>query len=82
LIAIIVTRRGLTPLRKMTESLGRIGPDQLKERIGSTGWPRELQPLAIAVIGGLTMALALSLIVTPTIYAIFTHSKGAADADY
>jgi len=41
-----------------------------------------LQPLAIAVIGGLTMALALSLIVTPTIYAIFTHSKGAADADY
>ena len=48
LIAIIVTRRGLRPLRKMTESLGRIGPDQLKERIGSTGWPRELQPLAIA----------------------------------
>jgi two-component system, OmpR family, heavy metal sensor histidine kinase CusS len=32
----------------MTESLGRIGPDQLKERIGSPGWPRELQPLAIA----------------------------------
>jgi two-component system heavy metal sensor histidine kinase CusS len=48
LIAIIVTRRGLRPLRKMTESLRRIGPDQLKERIGSTGWPRELQPLAIA----------------------------------
>ena len=48
LIAIIVTRRGLRPLRKMTKSLARIGPDQLKERIGSTGWPRELQPLAIA----------------------------------
>jgi len=48
LIAIIVTRRGLRPLREMTESLGRIGPDQLKQRIGSTGWPRELQPLAIA----------------------------------
>jgi two-component system, OmpR family, heavy metal sensor histidine kinase CusS len=48
LIAIIVTRRGLRPLREMTESLSRIGPDQLKERIGSTGWPRELQPLAIA----------------------------------
>jgi len=29
-----------------------------------------LQPLAIAVIGGLTMALGLSLIVTPTVYAI------------
>jgi len=32
----------------MTESLGRIGPDQLKQRIGSTGWPRELQPLVNA----------------------------------
>jgi CzcA family heavy metal efflux pump len=29
-----------------------------------------LQPLAIAVIGGLTMALALSLIVTPSVYAM------------
>jgi two-component system heavy metal sensor histidine kinase CusS len=48
LIAIIVTRRGLLPLRKMTQSLGRIGPDHLKERIGSNGWPNELQPLAIA----------------------------------
>jgi two-component system heavy metal sensor histidine kinase CusS len=48
LIAIIVTQRGLRPLREMTESLGRIGPDQLKQRIGSTGWPRELHPLAIA----------------------------------
>ena len=48
LIAIIVTRRGLRPLREMTQSLGRIGPDHLKERIGSAGWPRELQPLAIA----------------------------------
>jgi len=48
LIAIVVTRGGLRPLRKMTESLHQIGPDQLKQRIGSTGWPRELQPLAIA----------------------------------
>ncbi|HET6977086.1 MAG TPA: efflux RND transporter permease subunit [Pyrinomonadaceae bacterium] len=29
-----------------------------------------LQPLAIGVIGGLTMALGLSLIVTPTVYAM------------
>jgi CzcA family heavy metal efflux pump len=35
-----------------------------------------LQPLAIAVIGGLTVALALSLIVTPTVYAMFAHEKG------
>lgn len=48
LIAIIVARRGLRPLREMTESLERIGPNQLKERIGSGGWPRELQPLASA----------------------------------
>jgi len=46
LIATLVTRRGLRPLRQMTESLQRIGPDQLKERIGSGTWPRELQPLA------------------------------------
>jgi two-component system, OmpR family, heavy metal sensor histidine kinase CusS len=48
LIAIIVTRRGLLPLRQMAQSLERIGPDRLKERIGSAGWPHELQPLAIA----------------------------------
>jgi multidrug efflux pump subunit AcrB len=38
-----------------------------------------LQPLAIAVIGGLTMALALSLIVTPTVYAILSHEKAQED---
>jgi two-component system heavy metal sensor histidine kinase CusS len=48
LIAIIVTRHGLRPLRQMTQSLGRIGPEQLKERIGSKGWPHELQPLVTA----------------------------------
>ena len=48
LIAIIVTRRGLRPLREMTQCLGRIGPNHLKEHIGSAGWPRELQPLTIA----------------------------------
>jgi two-component system heavy metal sensor histidine kinase CusS len=48
LVAIIVTRRGLQPLRLLTQSFGRIGPNHLKERIGSAGWPRELQPLTIA----------------------------------
>ena len=38
-----------------------------------------LQPLAIAVIGGLTMALVLSLIVTPTVYA-FLHGWSAKRA--
>ncbi|HEX5602652.1 MAG TPA: efflux RND transporter permease subunit, partial [Pyrinomonadaceae bacterium] len=32
-----------------------------------------LQPLAIAVIGGLTIALGLSLIVTPTVYAMLSR---------
>jgi CzcA family heavy metal efflux pump len=35
-----------------------------------------LQPLAIAVIGGLTMALGLSLIVTPTVYAMLRTREG------
>ncbi len=48
LIAIIVTRHGLQPLRQMTQSFGRVGPNHLKEHIGSAGWPRELQPLTIA----------------------------------
>jgi two-component system, OmpR family, heavy metal sensor histidine kinase CusS len=47
-IAVIVTKRGLRPLREMTQSVGRIGPTHLNERVASTGWPRELQPLANA----------------------------------
>jgi multidrug efflux pump subunit AcrB len=34
-----------------------------------------LQPLAIAVIGGLTVALGLSLIVTPTVYALMRTNR-------
>ncbi len=34
-----------------------------------------LQPLAIGVIGGLTFALMLSLVVTPTVYAIFVERR-------
>jgi len=41
-----------------------------------------LQPLAIAVIGGLTMALGLSLIVTPAVYAMFARPKGATNDEY
>lgn len=32
-----------------------------------------LQPLAIGVIGGLAVALAFSLIVTPTVFSLFSH---------
>jgi CzcA family heavy metal efflux pump len=38
-----------------------------------------LQPLAIAVIGGLTMALLLSLIVTPTVYAMLRREPRRLD---
>ena len=33
-----------------------------------------LQPLAVAVIGGLAFALILSLIVTPTMYALLKNN--------
>jgi two-component system heavy metal sensor histidine kinase CusS len=47
-IAIAVTKRGLRPLAEMTRSLKRIGPTHLHERVPPAGWPRELQPLALA----------------------------------
>jgi len=47
-IAIAVTKRGLLPLQQMTQSLERIGPHHLDERVAKTTWPRELYPVAIA----------------------------------
>ncbi len=47
-IAVIVTKQGLRPLIQMTRSVQRIGANRLDERVAATGWPRELQPLAIA----------------------------------
>jgi CzcA family heavy metal efflux pump len=35
-----------------------------------------LQPLAIAVIGGLTISMVLSLIVTPAVYFLLTRNRG------
>jgi two-component system, OmpR family, heavy metal sensor histidine kinase CusS len=48
IIAIAVTKRGLWPLQQMTQSLERIDPNHLHERVGKTTWPRELQPVATA----------------------------------
>ncbi len=48
LIAISVSKRGLRPLQAMTESLQRVGPSRLHERVAPGDWPRELQPVAIA----------------------------------
>jgi multidrug efflux pump subunit AcrB len=36
-----------------------------------------LQPLAIAVIGGLTISMVLSLIVTPVVYFLLTRDRAA-----
>jgi two-component system, OmpR family, heavy metal sensor histidine kinase CusS len=47
-IAVIVTKRGLRPLQEMTQSVARVGPTHLKERVTPAEWPRELKPLAIA----------------------------------
>ncbi len=48
IIAWNVTKRGLRPLGEMTRALKRVGPKQLHERVTAVGWPRELQPLALA----------------------------------
>src|SRR5437870_2873295 len=47
-IAVMVTKRGLRPLREMTESVARVGPTHLKERVTPADWSGELKPLAIA----------------------------------
>ena len=48
IIAFTVAKRGLRPLGEMTRALKRVGPKQLHERVTAVGWPRELQPLAVA----------------------------------
>jgi two-component system heavy metal sensor histidine kinase CusS len=47
-IAITVTSRGLRPLHDIAQSVSRISPSRLNERVPQIGWPREIQPLAIA----------------------------------
>ncbi len=34
-----------------------------------------LQPLAIAVIGGLTISMVLSLVITPLVYYLLTRNR-------
>jgi multidrug efflux pump subunit AcrB len=36
-----------------------------------------LQPLAIAVIGGLSISIVLSLVVTPVVYFFLTNNTGS-----
>jgi CzcA family heavy metal efflux pump len=60
-------RRRFRPVL-MTSLAAMLGMLPLALALGSGA--ELLQPLAIAVIGGLTMALLLSLVVTPTVYAM------------
>ncbi len=46
-ISSLLTRRALRPLKRMAESAERVGATHLNERVPATGWPREVQPLAI-----------------------------------
>jgi two-component system heavy metal sensor histidine kinase CusS len=46
-VALLVTRRGLRPLKQLAESVERIGATHLDERISIERWPDELQPLAL-----------------------------------
>lgn len=46
-VAALVTRRGLRPLKDLAASIERIGATHLDERVPVSGWPDELQPLAI-----------------------------------
>lgn len=46
-IASLVTRRALLPLKRMVESVERVGATHLNERVLASGWPGEVQPLAI-----------------------------------
>ncbi len=40
-----------------------------------------LQPLAIAVIGGITISMVLSLIITPAVHFYLSHETGPTEAD-
>jgi multidrug efflux pump subunit AcrB len=63
-------RRRFRPVL-MTSLAAILGMLPLALAIGSGA--ELLQPLAIAVIGGLAVALLLSLVVTPTVYAMLSH---------
>jgi multidrug efflux pump subunit AcrB len=65
-------RRRFRPVL-MTSLAAMLGMLPLALALGSGA--EMLQPLAIAVIGGLAIALLLSLIVTPTVYAMLNRKR-------
>ena len=71
-------RRRLRPII-MTAVAAVLGMLPLALALGAGS--QMLQPLAIAVIGGLLLAMILSLFVTPTIYYYMTARPGAVSAE-
>ena len=45
---VVIARRGLRPIRLMTDTVRHITPRRLYQRVGSAGWPAELAGLAAA----------------------------------
>jgi hydrophobe/amphiphile efflux-1 (HAE1) family protein len=70
-------RRRFRPVL-MTSLAAMLGMAPLAVALGSGA--AMLQPLAIAVIGGLAVALVLSLVVTPAIYAMLKGSQPAGSS--
>jgi multidrug efflux pump subunit AcrB len=68
-------QRRLRPIL-MTATAAICGMLPLAFALGSGS--QMLQPLAVAVIGGLTISMALSLIVTPVVYYLLTRSHAAS----
>jgi multidrug efflux pump subunit AcrB len=67
-------QRRLRPI-VMTATAAICGMLPLAFALGSGS--QMLQPLAIAVIGGLLVSIVLSLIVTPVIYYLMTRNRHA-----
>lgn len=76
---IISGRRRFRPVL-MTSLAAILGMLPLALALGSGS--ELLQPLAIAVIGGLAFALLLSLVLTPTVYAILFNISSKKKDDH
>ncbi|HET8666734.1 MAG TPA: efflux RND transporter permease subunit, partial [Terriglobales bacterium] len=70
---ILAGRRRLRPI-VMTALAAAAGMLPLALALGSGS--QMLQPLAIAVIGGIAISMVLSLIITPTVHYYLSHSEG------
>jgi multidrug efflux pump subunit AcrB len=68
-------RRRLRPIM-MTALAAAAGMLPLALAIGAGS--QMLQPLAIAVIGGITISIVLSLVITPTVHYYLSHAESPA----